>query len=221
MSAAERAGEPRRPAPRLIVITDTALAPEPILLERLERALAAAQPDTVMVQLRDRELGARARLALGRRLVTLCRRHAQWFAVNDRLDLAVLLGADGVHLGEGGVEVADARVLLGASAWISCARHAPGGVAIPGADAVLLSPIAAPRKGNPALGIPALQSAHAALASTAPRDRPLLYALGGIDASNAAACLSHGADGVAVIGAILDGRDPAGLLDALGILRRR
>jgi thiamine-phosphate pyrophosphorylase len=46
---------------------------------------------------------------------------------------------------------------------------------------------------------------------------PLLYALGGVDERNAAQCLAAGADGIAVIGAALDGRDPVPLVRALGI----
>jgi thiamine-phosphate pyrophosphorylase len=205
-----------RHAPRLIVITDTTVAAESELVARIERALSAARPGTVMVQLRDRQLDGRARLELGKVIVEMCRRTEQLFVVNDRLDLAVILDADGVHLGEGSVDPKEAREVLGVAAWVSCARHSVPAVAGTGADAVLLSPIAAPRKGNAALGIAALGAARAALSS---EQGTLLYALGGIDASNAASCVEHGADGVAVIGAILDGRAPEPLLAELGILR--
>jgi thiamine-phosphate pyrophosphorylase len=204
--------------PVLVVITDTTVAEESVLLERLERTLTLARPGTVLVQLRDPALAVRTRLALGERLRALCTRHGHWFGVNDRVDLAVLLGADALHLGERSIAPARARALL-PEAFVSHASHAVEGVAVPGSDAAVLSPIVAARKGRPPLGIAAL--AQARLHAQAAPDETALYALGGIDASNAAACLAAGATGVAVIGAALDGRDVAPLIDALGIARRR
>lgn len=204
-------------APRLIVITDTSVAAPRDLIVRIEQLLVAAAPRTVMVQLRDKLLEARERLELGKQLVATCRRLDQSFVVNDRLDMALLLEADGVHLGEGSVTPADARTTLPDRAWISMACHDPDAVSHSDVDAVLLSPIAAPRKGRPALGFEAIRNAHRLLGSGRGDATPALYALGGVDAHNAGLCLSAGAEGVAVIGAALDGRDPLPLLDALGI----
>jgi len=169
-----------------------------------------------MVQLRARPLSDREKLALGRSLRALTRRHRQLLCVNDRCDLALLLEADGVHLGEASVSVEDARRLAGAL-WISRACHDPARARSEGADALLLSPILAPRKGNAALGLRALATARSA---SEPGSRPLIYALGGIDAEGARRCLGHGADGVAVMGAIFGGGDPLPLLDALGLRGR-
>jgi thiamine-phosphate pyrophosphorylase len=207
-------------APRLIVITDTTVAPEPELEGRVGRVLALAEPRTVMVLLRDKELPARARLSLGERLVALCRRYGQWLVVAERLDLAALLGADGIHLGEGSVATRDARRLLPPSAWVSRACHSVDAAVRADADAVLLSPIVAARKGNAALGVATLAEARARLDGRPAAERPLLYALGGVAADTAAGCLARGATGVAVIGAVLAaGREPAPLLAALGIGR--
>ena len=195
--------------PRLIVVSDFTRGPAPALFERLERCLRAARPGSVLVQLREHGLGARDRLALGRSLVALARAHEQRFAVNDRLDLAVLLGADAVHLGESSVPSADARRLL-PGAWLSRAWHAPD-APTDGADALVLSPIFAPRHGRPALGVEALSRARTGGA--------LLYALGGVGATNAARALESGAAGVAVVGAVLEEDDPSALLWALGIER--
>jgi thiamine-phosphate pyrophosphorylase len=202
--------------PALMVISDSGVARGEVLDERLERVLALARPESVVVQLRDLELGTRERMALGERLVTLCRRHGQRFVVNDRVDLAVLLGADGVHLGERSVAPAEVRAML-PGAFISHACHDLDGVLRPGSDAAVLSPICAPRKGRAAFGVEALRRARALIddnGSTA-----ALYALGGIDAASAMACIDGGATGVAVIGAVLDGRDPVPLVKALGIER--
>ncbi|MCC6901338.1 MAG: thiamine phosphate synthase [Polyangiaceae bacterium] len=190
--------------PRLIVITDGSRGTEATLLERVERALALARPTTVLVQLRDHQLPGRDRLALGRRLVALARRHGQRFGVNDRLDLARMLGADSVHLGEASVSLADARRLM-PDAWITRAWH---GGPEPEADALVLSPIFEPRHGRPALGVGALGGAKLPV-----------YALGGVTAERAARARSAGAAGVAVVGAVLGDDDPTALCDALGILR--
>ena len=202
--------------PPLMVMTDLSVAPETLLKERIDAVLRAARAGSVVVQLRDLERPVRERMELGAFLAPLCRRHGQRFIVNDRIDLAVLLGAEGVHLGERSVSPADARSFL-PGAYISHACHEVDGVVSEGSDAAVLSPICAPRKGCPALGVEALSRARALLDATGPSIG--LYALGGIDAATARACVEHGATGVAVIGAALDGRDPLPLLRALDIER--
>ena len=209
-------GASARIEPRLMVLTDTGVAPEGILEERIEALLAAAEPRSVLVQLRDTTLPLRRRRALGERLSAMCRRYEQWFSVNDRVDLAFVLGADGIHLGERSIAPADARAVL-PGAFVSHACHALDALDAPGSDAALLSPILAPRKGRPPLGLEGLARARAEL--DARRSPTLLYALGGVDASTAAACVANGATGVAVIGAAFDGRGTTPLLVALGIAR--
>jgi len=114
--------------PRLIVISDSERAPQQTWFEQLERLLGGAGPGSVLVLLRDRQLPIRARQQLGQRLRQLTRAFGQWLSVSDRLDLAALLEADGVHLSEDSVSVADARALgvsLGRSWYVSAACHAP------------------------------------------------------------------------------------------------
>jgi thiamine-phosphate pyrophosphorylase len=202
--------------PRLIAITDTSVAPPGVLEARLAVLLAGAEPGSVMVQLRDRELPDRERIVFGQALRALTRRHGQLFAVNDRCDLAFLLETDGLHLGEASITPQEARKLVGAL-WISRACHEPARAAALGADAVVLAPVLAQRKGAPALGLPALTAARQTLDASG---GGLLYALGGVDATSAGACLAAGADGAAAISAVLDGRDVLPLLEALGIRAR-
>jgi thiamine-phosphate pyrophosphorylase len=198
----------------LIAITDTTVAPLGLLETRLGALLALATHGSVAIQLRDPALSARARLELGRRLLELVAPHAAGLIVNDRIDLALALGAPGVHLGERSISVGEARRLV-PDAWISVACHDPDAAHEQPPDAILLSPLLEAKKGRSALGLAALERARARLApGTA------LYALGGVDADGARRCLAAGADGVAVIGAALDGREPAPLLEALGILGR-
>jgi thiamine-phosphate pyrophosphorylase len=200
-------------APRLIAITDTERFAVPELLERADGLLAAARPGSVMLQVRDRELTGRERFALARSCVVLARKHAQYVAVNDRIDIMLLVGAAGLHLPETGVSVADARALV-SDAWISVACHDPDAAAsATDVQAVVLSPLLEARKGRPLLGLDALRRAR-----SGSDQRPLLYALGGIDAERAASCLAAGADGIAAIGAAFSA-DPLPLLTALGIRR--
>lgn len=200
--------------PRLMVITDAEVAWGEALLERVERIAASARPGSVLVQLRDRDAAIRDRLEVGRALRVLTRRYRQGLVINDRLDLALLLDADGLHLGERSVLPEDARRVWG-ERFVSRACHDPERARPGGADAVVLSPILAPRKGAPALGVAGLTTARPQVGSA------LLFALGGVDADGARACLAAGANGVAAIGAALDGRDPGPLLAAVGALRDR
>lgn len=211
-----------QPPPRLIAITDSRDQPPGSMLSRLEALLGLAQPGSVWVQLRDRQLPIRERRAFGEALRVLTRRHGQLLAVNDRLDLALLVDADGVHLPELGVEPEQARAFARVHRrywFVSAAAHAPDRAADSRADALLLAPVAEARKGHPALGVPALSRARALAAARPPALGPCqLYALGGVGAHNARALIAAGADGVAVIGAWLE-QDPAPLLEALGIAR--
>jgi thiamine-phosphate pyrophosphorylase len=197
--------------PRVVQITAAAVLTEGALLDRL-RAVAALPLEArraFAVQLRDPEIDGRALARLGALLREATRTMGAGLIVNDRLDLALALGADGAHLGRRSVTVADARALL-PGAWISVACHAVSDVvraAGEGADAAVLSPIfASPGKG-PALGVAALAEARAALAARGLAAQ--LIALGGVDGENAAACFAAGADAVAAIRA-----DLAALLDA-------
>jgi thiamine monophosphate synthase len=128
----------------------------------------------------------------------------------------VLLDADAVHLGEASVDPADAKRLVPPDVWLSRACHDPEDAAEGLADAVIVSPVMESRKGRPPLGPAALTAAKGAL-ERAGRTATHVYALGGVDASSAPTCVMHGAHGVAVVGAVLDGRDPEPLLLALGI----
>ena len=202
--------------PRLIAISDRRVASAEVTLERFFELGRLAQPGSVIFQLRDLELSTRERMSFGISMARMVRDVSQLFVVNERVDLGVLLGADGVHLGERSIETRDARSFLGPGAFISRACHEPDFVGHLAAEAVLLSPVAEPRKGRPALGIEGLRRARASIAENA--GRTLLYALGGVSVRHAAEYRTSGADGVAVVGAVLRGEGPE-LVRVLGIER--
>ncbi|MEO6601220.1 MAG: thiamine phosphate synthase [Polyangiaceae bacterium] len=199
---------------RLIAFSDTTRAEPAVLVERFTRLGKRAVPGSVLFVLRDYPSTLRERLALGQRLAELAASTGQRFGLAERADLARALHCTAFHLPGGGLSASDARRYLGPGVFLSRGSHDPRSASEPELDAVLLSPIFEARKGRPALGRAALEEA-----AQSPTGRaPLLFALGGVSAHNAAACLSAGAAGVAVIGAAL-APDPEPLLAALGIAR--
>lgn len=198
-------------APRLMIVTDRHQVED--LVSAVEPWLARAEPGSVVVQLRDHELSARARLALGGRLRAITQRYGQRLIVNDRLDIARLIDADGVHLGEQSVAASEARAWLGPQAFITRAWHPPGEPESTGVDALVMSPVFEPRKGREPLGLAGLQA-------NVRRVEPIpVYALGGVSAERAPSALVAGAVGVAAIGAVLRAPSPEPLLRALGCCR--
>jgi thiamine-phosphate pyrophosphorylase len=202
------------PIPALHLVTDRRLVAD--LPARALAALRGLRPRTAAVQLREKDLGGRALLVLARALRRACDEAGQLLIVNDRIDVALAAGADGVHLPSAGVPVAEARRLLGPAAIVGSSCHSRADVEAAlagGASYATFSPIYdTPSKaqyGAP-VGVEALREAAAL-------GLPLI-ALGGIDAGRAPEVRAAGAAGVAAIRAWLVGDDPAGA--ARGLLGR-
>jgi thiamine-phosphate pyrophosphorylase len=163
------------------------------------------------VQIRERGLETGELLSLADAIVTAVRgaerpsRRVR-ILVNRRLDIALAIGADGVHLGFDGMDPAMARSLLRSDAEIGVSVHQPAEIQVArGASYAHLAPIRAPRSKTgtrPPLGL-------SVLAAAARMGLPLI-AQGGVDASNAGEMIRAGAVGVAVTGAILMTDDPSG-----------
>jgi thiamine-phosphate pyrophosphorylase len=184
----------------LVVVSDGHLHDA---LDRLA-AMLDAVPDA-LVQVREKHLEGAALYELVRSVVAIVRPRGGRVLVNDRVDVALASGADGVHLPETGLSIADVRALAPAL-LIGASRHSvDGAVAAAGADLVMLGPIwDTPGKG-PALGVEALTAARAALPA-----HVALIAIGGIDSSTRAyAARAAGADHVAAIRALWSASDPA------------
>src|SRR5438552_238859 len=194
--------------PRLILVTDRR-ATERDLATVVEAALDAGLP---AVQLREKDLPGRPLLALAERLRAATARTGALLFVNDRIDVALAAGADGVQLGTGSVPVEVARRLLPPGALVGVSTHAPGEAAT-AADFGLFGPVwETPSKAG-AQGAARLGDAVRAAAI------PVL-AIGGVTAERVPAVRAAGAAGVAVIRAILAAPDPGAatraLLAALG-----
>jgi thiamine-phosphate pyrophosphorylase len=179
----------------VVQVTAHQLVPREELFARIARGGSG-----LAVVLRDPELDARALYQLGLDLRTATRAVGALLMVDDRIDVALAIDADGVHLGRRSVSVHDARVLVG-DKLVSRSAHSledARRAAEDTADAVLLSPIfPSPGKGAP-LGLAAVLEARRMLP-----DRVALIALGGVSMEEAPKCLAAGADGVASIRADL------------------
>jgi thiamine-phosphate pyrophosphorylase len=169
------------------------------LVEDLEAARAAAAGATV-IQLRLKDRPTEEVVERGRPIVELCRERGITFVVNDDVEAALALGADGVHLGRndrGDARARAAGLLLGLSASGVCEAVASSrrGASYIGAGPIWESPTKA--DADPPIGPEGLAEICVAV------DVPVV-AIGGIDATNARACIDAGAAGVAVVRASVD-----------------
>lgn len=175
------------------------------LVEDLETARVAVTGGATVVQLRLKDLPTEEVVARGRPFRDL----PATFVVNDDVEAAVQLGADGVHLGRGDVGAERALehgLLLGLSAAgveeALDAEHRGAGYI--GAGPVWATP--SKTDADPPIGLEGLRAICAAVSTP-------VVAIGGVDASNAGACIEAGAAGVAVIRAA---RDAAAIRRATG-----
>jgi thiamine-phosphate pyrophosphorylase len=222
--AAEPEPKPSRLSARLMLITDGVSEPHggpgaAPLFARIEAALAAAPPGAVVLQLRNKGLGGRELWRLAERLRELTARKGALLLVNDRLDVARIVGADGVHLPSSGLPVGAARRVAGEALLISAATHSLSEArmaALGGADLVTYGPIW-PTPSKPELPAAALAPGQgvvrprglAALGETVRAVPVPVFALGGVDGpERAAACAAVGAR-VACLRAGLSGPDAA------------
>jgi thiamine-phosphate pyrophosphorylase len=174
------------------------------------RALAELLPAVLeagvdVFQLRDKRLADEELLELGLAARDWCDEHGALFIVNDRADIAVAVGADGVHVGQDDVSVETARAIVGGERVVGLSTHSPDQIAAArGADYIGVGPVnETPTKpGRPAVGVELVR--HAAAHANVP-----FFAIGGIDAGNLAVVLAAGARRVAVLRAIADASDPA------------
>jgi thiamine-phosphate pyrophosphorylase len=175
-----------------------------------EIALAAADGGAAAVQLRAPELGDDELLAVAADLAPRLRRRGVLFIVNDRVDVAVKSGADGVHLGQDdlreGLREGLEDLVLGISVESPAQARAAGEM---GADyvGVTVWPSATKSDARP-LGLEALR--EIVKSTSLP-----VVGIGGVNTTNAAQVLAAGASGVAVVSAVGGARDPVAATRAL------
>lgn len=184
--------------PRLYLVTDPDLIGARDLVEVV---LAAVQGGVTLVQLRDKRPEVGEMVQAGRALVAALAPTGVPLLVNDRVDVALAIGAQGAHLGQRDMPLADARRLMGPDAilGLSIERLSEAAAVPDAADYIAASPVfGTPTKTDtaPPLGLEGVAALRAA--------SPLpLVAIGGLSAANAAEVIGAGAQGLAVVSAIL------------------
>ena len=183
--------------PRLYAITDRDLSNcthEEIVAQLLAGGVR-------LIQLRDKEANAKELLDAARACLRLTRAAGATLIINDRVDVALAAGADGVHLGQDDLAIEEARELLGPDKIIGVSTHSLEQFRLAletSADYLALGPVfATTTKENPApVTGPGLVRAARALT-----DRPLV-AIGGMTPERVSEVIAAGADSVAVIAAL-------------------
>lgn len=160
-----------------------------------------------LVQLRAKQLEFGPFLELARDLAARCREAGATFIVNDRVDVARLAGAAGVHLGQKDLAPEDARLILPERAWIGRSTHNDAQLSSALASAatyVAIGPVFATRtKDNPDAVI-GLDGVRRAAAQVAASGKPLV-AIGGISLATGPSVIAAGADSVAIISDLFTG----------------
>jgi len=179
----------------------------------VDLACRVAAGGATLVQLRDKRGEAGAMIEAARALKRALAPFAVPFIVNDRVDVVLASGADGVHVGPDDIAVADARALLGPDAIIglsvktvAAAETAPVELIDYAGVGGVYATLSKAQK-SPPIGT----QGFARVAEALRRRAPALPVCGiaGIDAGNAAAVIGAGADGVAIISALSLAADPA------------
>ena len=196
---------------RLIVITDRRLAAPRDLLDVVRAALEAGAP---AIQLRDKTADARMLFQQARALLPLTRQHGALLFVNDRVDVALAAGADGVHLGPDDLPVEAVRratppeFLVGFSTDdpALARRAAAAGAAYIGCGAVFGT--TTKDVGDEHIGPEGLHRVVQAVAVP-------VIGIGGVTPDNVARVAAVGAAGAAVVGAVMAAPDPGAAVRAL------
>ncbi|MBL8184088.1 MAG: thiamine phosphate synthase [Blastocatellia bacterium] len=185
--------------PKVYPLTDTRISG----LTHREQARALIDGGCRFLQIRDKSMSSGSFFEAALETLAVVRAAGGRLIVNDRVDVAIMIGADGVHLGQDDLPPTEARILLGPKSVIGFSTHtveqAIEASRLP-LDYIAFGPIfptGSKPDHDPVVGVDAIAKVRDAIG-----DIPLV-AIGGIDASNISAVLDAGADSAAVIGAVL------------------
>ncbi|HXQ25894.1 MAG TPA: thiamine phosphate synthase [Candidatus Acidoferrales bacterium] len=190
--------------PALYAILDPALARSPLL----SLAETLANSGVTLIQLRDKSSNARHLYSEGKRLTAALSPRGVRVIINDRPDIAAIVGAGGVHVGQEDLPVEEARRICRPPLWVGVSTHNLDQLreaARTSADYIAVGPIfptATKENPDPVVGTDLLREARRIT------DKPLV-AIGGITLGRAEEVFRAGADSLAVIGDILTAPDPA------------
>ncbi|WP_281185110.1 thiamine phosphate synthase [Trichlorobacter lovleyi] len=188
----------------LHLVTDRSLSQRRSLVEVVAEAVAGG---ITCVQLREKSCSTREFLDEALALKALLQPLRVPLIINDRVDIAQAVAADGVHLGQTDMPISHARRLLGQNCLIGISAESVADAIEAeqqGADYIGISPVfSTPTKTDtaPALGLDGIRQIRELV-------RIPLVGIGGISAANAQQVLAAGADGVAVVSAIMAAESP-------------
>ena len=187
------------PAVRVYPITDVRLTG----LSHAEQVTLLIQGGATLIQLREKNLSPREFFYQARAALKVARTHNVRLIINDRVDIALALRADGVHLGQEDMPPQAARAMLGDGALIGFSSHnlvqAIAAITLP-IDYLAIGPIfptSSKNQPDPVVGLAGVREIREAVGHLP------LVAIGGITAQNIDRVLVEGADSVAVISAVL------------------
>ena len=196
--------QPRSPKFDLYLVTDRKLTAGRDLLWVLEQAL---QGGVKGIQLREKDLGGRDMFYLAEKVKALCDAHHASLLINDRVDVAMAVDADGVHLGGASVSVRTARSLIGDHKLIGVSIHSLAEAeasALAGADFLVFGPVyytASKAPYGEPQGLDPLKKVVEKISIP-------VYSIGGIKADNIGAVRATGTKGVSLISAIISASYP-------------
>jgi thiamine-phosphate pyrophosphorylase len=192
--------------PRLYAIIDVGLLASRVPAEKLTAAVCdyaaeLAAGGVALIQYRAKYLSPREMLSHARELRRVLGSEVTLF-MNDRADLCLASGFDGVHVGQDDLSPEGAKLVVGNACWVGLSTHGPEQVKIAKqapVDYIAVGPVfstGTKQNPDPVIGLAGVRTARALT-------RKPLVAIGGITRSNAREVLSSGADAVAVIGDLL------------------
>ncbi len=172
----------------------------------LDAIAAALQGGVQIVQLREKRRPANEIIELGKKIRILCSEFDALFVINDRIDIAQIVEADGVHLGQDDIKIDYARKILGENFIIGISTHEPKqaeDAVKNGADYIGVGPVfATPTKaGRTPVGLDYVKWASGNI-------KIPFYAIGGIDETNCEEVINTGACRIAVVRAIMNASNP-------------
>lgn len=175
--------------------------------EFLDAVAASLKGGVEIVQLREKSASAKEIIDIGKKVKELCAIYDALFIINDRVDIARILQADGVHLGQDDIDIHSARHMLGKDAIIGISTHSPQQAqkaVEAGADYIGVGPVfETPTKpGRKSVGLEYVQWA-------AKNVNIAWFAIGGINAENVSEVINAGASRIAVVRAIINAPNPA------------
>ena len=172
----------------------------------LDAVASALKGGVDILQLREKNMPANKIIELGKKVKLLCAEYGATFIVNDRVDIAYVLDADGVHLGQDDMDIESARKILGSNAIIGISTHAPEQAqkaVNDGADYIGMGPVfTTPTKpGRQSVGLEYVKWVSENIKIPA-------FAIGGIDLDNVQDVVNAGAKKIAVVRAIINSDNP-------------